>query len=135
MLHASRDVLFANIDTALDRPHAALRLLGRYRSGTFAGLAAIPAAKAYLAFGDLHSAQNCIRQVLTGPGTQVDRCTVIDAMLCDAQIAQLLKDQRRALDALVRALEIADGDLILPFARMADVFAPLLAHHPTLAER
>ena len=56
-------------------------------------------------------------------------------MLCDAQIAQLREDPRRTLDALVRALEIADGDLILPFTRMADVFAPLLTRHPTLAQR
>jgi LuxR family maltose regulon positive regulatory protein len=133
MLQVHRDMLLASLETALGRPHAALRLLRRYTGGPFAVPIAVPAAKAYLALGDLRSAQDCVRRVLAGPGAQLGRCMLVDAVLCDAQIAQLRDDPGRALEMLVRALEIADGDFVLPFARMADVFAPLLARHPTVA--
>jgi LuxR family maltose regulon positive regulatory protein len=36
---------------------------------------------------------------------------------------------------LVRALAVANGDIVLPFHEVADTFAPLLARHPTIAAR
>jgi LuxR family maltose regulon positive regulatory protein len=56
-------------------------------------------------------------------------------MLCDAQIAQRSDDQGRALDLLAHALAVGNGDIVLPFNEVADVFAGLLARHPTLAAR
>jgi LuxR family maltose regulon positive regulatory protein len=51
-------------------------------------------------------------------------------MLCDAQIAQLNDDSGRALELLIRALELAQGEIILPFLQVKDVFTELLARHP-----
>ena len=133
MLHAHRDMLLAAIETSLGRPHRALRLLRPYRDGAFSGPSALIAAKAHLALDDLRSAEDCVRLVVAGPGTQFGRWTLVDALLCDAQIAQLRDDSGRALEMLSRALEIADGDFVMPFTRMADVFADLLASHPTIA--
>jgi LuxR family maltose regulon positive regulatory protein len=135
MLHAHRDMLLATIETSLGRPRRALRLLRRYQGGAFSGPSALIAAKAHLALDDLRSAEDCVRLVVAGPGTQFGRWTLVDALLCNAQIAQLRDDSGRALEMLSRALEIADGDFVMPFARMTDVFAALLASHPNIATR
>ena len=58
---------------------------------------------------------------------------LVEAMLCDAQIAQLSDDPGRALEVLIRALEIARGEIILPFVLRRTQFADLLARHPAVA--
>jgi LuxR family maltose regulon positive regulatory protein len=112
-----------------------LQLPQPYRRTAFAAGTAVCAAKAHLALGDLRGGEDCVRRVLAGPATQVARCTLVDALLCEARIAQLRNDPGRALEMVVRALEIADGDVVIPFMQVADVFASLLARHPTVAER
>jgi len=71
--------------------------------------------------------------VLATASPQAGRFTLVDALLCGAQIAQLSDDPGRALEMLVRAIEIARGEIILPFIRLRDVFADLLARHPVVA--
>jgi LuxR family maltose regulon positive regulatory protein len=133
MLRANRDMMLASIETALGRPHAALRLLQSYRHTSFAALLAVTRARAYLALGDVRNAQACVRTVLTGASEQVGRYLLIEAILCDAQIAEVRRESARALEMLVRAIEIAGGDIILPFVCCADVFAELLARHSAVA--
>jgi LuxR family maltose regulon positive regulatory protein len=67
---------------------------------------------------------------MTTPSTQLGRFALIEAMLCDAQIAQLSSDPGRALELLIRALELARGEIVLPFLQAKDVFTELLARHP-----
>lgn len=133
MLAAHKDMLLADIETALGRPHAALRLLHGYLGTVFAVPTAVPSARAYLALGDLRGAQDCVRKVLAGGSAQVGRFQVVEMVLCDAQIAEREGDQGRALETLVRAMEIADSDIVLPFVRVSDVFAALLSRHPAVA--
>ena len=133
MLDARRDILLAAIEIPLGRPHSALRLLRPYHGGAFSAPCALTAAKAHLALDDLQGAENCIRVVMTEPGMQFGRWTLVEALLCTAQIAQLRNDPARAVEMLSRALEIADGDLTMPFVWAASVFGPLLANHPTIA--
>jgi LuxR family transcriptional regulator, maltose regulon positive regulatory protein len=135
MLQAQRDMLLASIETSLGRAERAVQLLQPYRRTAFAAATAVCAAKAHLALGDLRGAEHSVRRVLAGQATQVARCTLVDALLCEARIAQLRDDLGRALEMVVRALEIADGDVVIPFMQVADVFASLLARHPTVAER
>jgi LuxR family maltose regulon positive regulatory protein len=54
-------------------------------------------------------------------------------MLLDAQIARSQDDQARALEMIADALEIAHGDIALPFLRVTGTFADLLARHPPIA--
>ena len=56
----------------------------------------------------------------------------MDALLCDARIAQLDRDPVRGLELLVRALEVSRGEIILPFLQVRDLFADLLARHPAV---
>jgi LuxR family maltose regulon positive regulatory protein len=133
VLAVQRDVMLADIDTSLGRPHAALRLLRGYRAGDFAALTAVPRARAHIALKDLRSAQDCVRGALATASPQAGRFTLVDALLCGAQIAQLGDDPGRALEMLVRATEIAREEIILPFTRLHDVFAGLLARHPAVA--
>ncbi len=133
VLAVQRDIMLADLDTSLGRPRAALRLLGSYQDSEFAALTAVPRARAHLALGDLRSARDCVRVVLATASAQVGRFVLVDAMLCDAQIAQVSDDPGRAVDMLIRALQIARGEIILPFLHAKDVFAALLARHPAVA--
>jgi LuxR family maltose regulon positive regulatory protein len=133
VLAVQRDVMLAEIDTSLGRPHAALRLLRAYRGGDFAALTAMPRARAHLALKDLRGAQDCVRGVLATASPQTGRYTLVDALLCGARIAQLDDDPGRALEMLIRAIEIARGEIILPFLPLKDAFADLLARHPAVA--
>ena len=130
MLDARRDILLAAIEITLGRPHSALRLLRPYRGGAFSAPCALTAAKAHLAVDDLQGAENCIRLVTTEPGMQFGRWTLVEALLCTAQIAQLRNDPARAVEMLSRALEIADGDLTMPFVWAAGVFRPATRQPP-----
>jgi len=58
---------------------------------------------------------------------------LVEAMLCDAEIAQRSDDPGRALEILIRALEIGQGEIVLPFLNMKDVFGALLTRHPIVA--
>jgi LuxR family transcriptional regulator, maltose regulon positive regulatory protein len=133
LLAVMRDVMLADMDTSLGRPHAALRLLRNYRGSELSVLTAIPCARAHLALNDLRSAQDCVRAVMTTPSTQTGRFVLVEAMLCDAEIAQRGDDPARALEILIRALEIAQGEIVFPFLNMKDVFGALLTRHPIVA--
>src|SRR5262249_5041509 len=134
-LAVSRDIMLADLDTSLGRPRAALRLLRNYRGTELAILTAMARVRAYLALNDLRNAQDCIRSVLTTPSTQSGRFLLVEAMLYDAKIAQLRGDPGGALEVLVGALEVAQGEIILPFLQVKDVFAELLSRHPIVASQ
>jgi LuxR family maltose regulon positive regulatory protein len=135
LLVAYRDILLSRIETTLGRARGALQLVQGYRGTPFELAVAVPSASAYLALGDLRRAQDCVRRVLAGTGGPVTRQHLVEAMLCDAQIAQRSDAHGRALEMLVRALAVANGDIVLPFHEVADIFTPLLARHPTIAAR
>ncbi len=133
LLGVYRDAELAAIETVLGRPHAALNRLAAHRGTPFAVAVAVPAARAHLALGDLRAARDEVRQVVTTPSPFVNRAVLVDALLCDAQISLAAADDGRAVELVDRATQIAAGDVVLPFLRVADVLAPLLARHPTLA--
>jgi LuxR family transcriptional regulator, maltose regulon positive regulatory protein len=135
MLAVLRDIMLADLDTSLGRPRAALRLLRNHRAGEFAILTAVPRARAYLALGDLRSAQDCVRSVLATPSAQTGRFALVEALLQDAQITLRRDDPVRALESLIRACEVAREDIVLPFLQVKDVFTALLARHADVAGR
>ncbi|HEV2934713.1 MAG TPA: LuxR C-terminal-related transcriptional regulator [Streptosporangiaceae bacterium] len=128
-----RDIMLADLETSMGRPHAALRLLRNYVGSEFAIPTAMPRARAYLALSDIRGAQECVRTVLATPSPQAGRFVLVEAFLCDAQIAQLKGEPDRALEILMRALDVARGEVVLPFLRMKDTFAALLARHPAIS--
>jgi LuxR family transcriptional regulator, maltose regulon positive regulatory protein len=133
LLRVTRDIMLAELDTSLGRPRAALRLLQDYRGGEFAVMTAIPCAHAHLALGDRRAAQDCVRTVLANPSALAGRYLLVEALLCDAQIAQLDGEPGRALEIVIRALEVARGEIVLPFLQAEDLFAALLERHPAVA--
>src|SRR5262249_2258287 len=135
VLAVQRDVMLADIDTSLGRPHAALRLLRSYQATDLAVFTAVPSARAHLALNDPRSAQDCVRSALATASPQPGRFTLVEALLCGAKVAQLSEDPERALEMLIQAIEIAQGEIILPFMRVQDVFASLLAQHSAVAAR
>jgi LuxR family maltose regulon positive regulatory protein len=135
VLAVRRDVMIADLDTALGRPRSALTLLDAYQGTRFAVVTAIARARAHLALGDRRRARDCVRGVLTTPSAQVGRLDLVTALLCDAQIAEADGERGRALEVLSRAIEIASGDIMLPFLLAGATFAGLLARHPDVANR
>jgi LuxR family transcriptional regulator, maltose regulon positive regulatory protein len=133
MLAALRDIMLADLDTSLGRPRAALRLLRNHRAGEFAVLTAMPRTRAYLALGDLGNAHDCVRSVLATPSAQTGRFALVEALLHDAQITLRRDDPVRALEVLIRACEVARGEIVLPFLQVKDVFTALLARHADVA--
>jgi LuxR family transcriptional regulator, maltose regulon positive regulatory protein len=135
LLDAHRDMILASIETDLGRPQAAIRLLRPHHDGGFAVLVAVPQARAYLAMRDYRSAQNCTRRVLAAASGQVSPRVLADAMLCEAQIVLAAGDHGRALAMIAGALDVADGEIVLPFLQVTDEFAALLSHHRDIAAR
>jgi len=133
MLAVLRDIMLADLDTSLGRPRAALRLLRNHRGGEFDVMTAMPRARAYLELGDLRGAQDCVRSVLAVPSTQTGRFALVEALLHDAQITLRRDDPVRALEILIRACEVARGEIVLPFLQVKDVFTTLLARHADVA--
>jgi LuxR family transcriptional regulator, maltose regulon positive regulatory protein len=134
LLTALRETLLADTETLLGRPHAALELLRDY-DGDLAVLAALPRARAHLALHDTGRAHNCVLAILATPSMLISRYSLAEAMLCDAQIAQLNDDPGRAFEMTWGAIELAQDDIVLPFLAVYGTFAPLLARHPALAAR
>ncbi len=132
-LAVQRDVMLAQLEISLGRPHAALSLLKDHQGCDVAVVTAVTRARAYLALNDLVRARTCVRSVLTAASSQVGRYLLVEALLCDAQIAQLSSDPARALEVILRAIEIARGEIVLPFAELTEAFAELLARHPAVA--
>jgi LuxR family maltose regulon positive regulatory protein len=135
VLTALRETLLADTETLLGRPHAALELLRDYGDGDLAVVAALPRARAHLALHDTVSAHNCVLAILATPSMLISRYSLAEAMLCDAQIAQLNDDPGRAFEMTWGAIELAQDDIVLPFLAVYGTFAPLLARHPALAAR
>jgi LuxR family transcriptional regulator, maltose regulon positive regulatory protein len=133
LLRLLRETLLADVETLLGRPNAALGLLQGYRDDDLAVLAALPRTRAFMALRDWPRAQRCVRTVLTTTSKLVSRYNLAEAMLCDAQIAQLKSDPARALEMITGAIELAHDDIVLPFFAVRDVFAGLLARHPAVA--
>jgi len=134
-LAVRRDVLLADIETSSGRPRYALTMLDPYRKTDFAPVAAPATARAHLATGELRAARDCVRGVLSSSSPQVGMFTLVDALLCDARIAEADASDGQALEILTRALDVAQDEMVLPFLRGRDAFAGLLASHPGMAAR
>jgi LuxR family maltose regulon positive regulatory protein len=132
-LAAYRDVMLADLETSYGRPRSALTRLERSRKTKFAPVTAPAAARAHLALSDLRSARDCVRDVLASPSSQISRFTFVEALLCDARIAEAGGDEGQALENLVHAFDAARGEVVLPFHCAGASFAALLARHPGMA--
>jgi LuxR family maltose regulon positive regulatory protein len=133
LLKVLRETLLADIDTSLGRANAALARLRPSHRGIFAVRVAVPRARAFLALNDVPGAQQCVRTVLTAADPQLSQYVVVEAMLFEARIAELKGDPGRALEMVDAALQIAHGDIVLPFVQARAALGPLLARHPDLA--
>ncbi len=145
LLRTYDEILVATIETALGRPRAALEGLRHYPAASAlasrdqdAGLGCLVAsvrACAHAALGEFREANASIGVLFTTPHPEMGRYQVVDAMVAAALIAYLQHQEGRAVELLVRALEIGGPDVTLPALRKTAAFAPLLARHPTLASQ
>jgi LuxR family maltose regulon positive regulatory protein len=133
VLGVHRDVMLAGLDTLRGRPRSAVALLDKYQGTEFAVLTATARAFALLAQGDPRAARDSVRTVLSTPSAQTGRLTLVEAMLCDARITLQTGAPGHALEILVRAIEVARGEIKLPFLLAGDSFTALLGRHPDVA--
>jgi LuxR family maltose regulon positive regulatory protein len=125
----------AAVVTARGRPRDALRILAGLAGRPYEICGAVAAARARLEIGDLDGARSHVRQVRTVPSPLVTRLTLVEALVCEALIALRTDAYATALDALQQALDLAGGEVVVPFVRAADDLAPLLERFPVLATR
>jgi LuxR family maltose regulon positive regulatory protein len=135
LLGAHRDIMLASLETARGRPRSAMTLIEKYQGTDLAVLTATARARALLAQGDPRAARDCVRTVLSTPSTQTGRLTLVEAMLCDAQITLHEDAPGQALEILIRAIELARDEIKLPFLLAGDFFTALLGRHPDVAVR
>jgi LuxR family maltose regulon positive regulatory protein len=135
LLAVYTDCELAAVVTARGRPREALRILARLAGEPYEICGAVAAARAHLEIGDLDSARDRVRQVRTVPSPHVTRLMLVEALVCEALIALRAEASAAALDALHRALDLAGGDVVIPFVRGADDLVPLLERYPALAAR
>ena len=131
-LAVRRDLLLAEIETSLGRPQGALRILDGHAHGPFEHHVAAHRAEAYLGLDDVAAAQACLRALLAATDGSVGQLEIVSGLLGEARLAQREGDEMRCVELLIRATELADGTLVLPFAGVADVFAGERARHPAL---
>jgi LuxR family maltose regulon positive regulatory protein len=143
LLRTLLDVQMAAVEHMLGRPRAALQILEPYPTGYelavspgdtgMAYLVATARAQAQLALGESREAARGIRALLTSTSPHVGRYQIVDGLMCAALIAHTEDDQGRALEMLIRALQVADGDIRWPVVRLTDAFAGMLQRHPSIA--
>jgi LuxR family maltose regulon positive regulatory protein len=135
MIGVLRDRELAAIDTALGRPRSALQILDRYRGAPLGLIVELAVARAHLALGDPDRAAASVRTVITTPSEFVDRPMLVDAAICEAEIAHCHHDLGRSAELLERAMQIAADDIVLPFLQATHALHPVLLRHRTLSAR
>ena len=123
----------ADIETSLGRPTAAVKLLNEAAVTSETSDTSVALARAYLALGELTPAEAATRRVLTSVERPTTRALVVEALITAAQISAARSNTPKAVENLIRACELAAGEIVLPFVRVADVFDGLIARHPSLA--
>jgi LuxR family maltose regulon positive regulatory protein len=135
LLQVHRDLVLGEIETRLGRPREALRRFERHPKGRLAVVVDVARARAYLALDDLESTRQSIRAVLSATRPRLSRYALVESMLMDASIANRTRDTGRALEMITNALDVAHGEVALPFVEARPEFGDLLARHPALADR
>jgi LuxR family maltose regulon positive regulatory protein len=124
----------AVVNIQAGRASVALRLLDAHRDNPPASITCLARGMAELARGDLDAAQAAIRPILTASGVPSIRTVLVAALVLEARIAaKRARGDARAAESLVRAVELSDGDMVLPFLGSLDDLGELIVRHPLLA--
>jgi LuxR family transcriptional regulator, maltose regulon positive regulatory protein len=127
-----RTAALTDIEISLGRQNAAAKRLRTAGPSAHAAASAAALARAYLALGELRAAEDAARVILTSSETSATRTVVVEALIIHAQVAAARGDETRAVESLVRACELSSGEIVLPFARVADDFEAVRARHASL---
>lgn len=130
LLQFDRLALLSDLETALGRPNAALRLVRESGCSAREPQLAAPVARALLHKGDAHLAAEVLRPVLAASETPAPLTVMVEALLVSAQIAVAFGQEARAADAVIRATELACERILQPFSLAAPALADLLSRHP-----
>jgi LuxR family maltose regulon positive regulatory protein len=124
----------AEIETALGRPNAAIRILEAADLDSGTSLLAIVSARALLAQGKPDEALARLRPVLIDVDVPAPLPFVLRSLLLAAQIAQARSDEAAAVEQVLRARELAGTEIIQPFVVAQEALAPLIARHSELRQ-
>ncbi len=132
MLRRWGRIVDAEIDLAAGDPAAALTGLEKHpESMPPIHRERVLTARAHLALGSPREAEEALLPVRDAP--YADAVVLIHTWLTEALIADRLREDSRALDALSRALALADEERIqLPFQILGARLRPLLSRHVQL---
>jgi LuxR family maltose regulon positive regulatory protein len=94
---------------------------------------ALAGARAHLALGELRKAEDCLRPLLAAADTFAPRSAIVEALVTQAQISSAGHDEEHAVESLIRACELAAGEIVHPFVLVSDDFRQMVARHSSLA--
>ncbi len=120
---------------AAGHPNRGRRIIERYASDDEFLYVAVPLARIQALLGDIGAAQDSVRAVIGSMSPRVSRVGLVDAFLCDAEIALRAGDDSRSLELISDAMDLAGEGIALPFIGSHRTFERLLARHPATAER
>jgi LuxR family maltose regulon positive regulatory protein len=120
----------AAVESALGRPNTAIRLLDSAPNSS--GIGALAVAHAHGMRGDLDRAEAALRPLLDGSAQEPNRLVRVEALAFEAHFALSRGHDARAAAALRRAIDLADGEVLLPFVRANRRFAALRDRYPDL---
>jgi LuxR family maltose regulon positive regulatory protein len=133
IIEDSRVTTLADIETMLGRPNAALMRLRAHATSPPSAATCLSFSRALLALGELRKAANALLPVLSGMESYAPRGLMVEALIARAKIAVAADEEGLAVESLVRACELASGEITYPFIRTSDGFRGLLARHSSLA--
>lgn len=126
----NRTLTLAEIEILLGRPHAALRTMDASHLEPKQPSRSVVAARAFLAMGDGVAAQRALRPALVSAESPVPLPLIVAALLASSRAAELLGDEAKAVEEVLRAADLATEAIVQPFVTAYPSLAGLLSRHP-----
>jgi LuxR family maltose regulon positive regulatory protein len=126
----------ADVGVRMGRAEQAIGLLDEAPSSPPSSVMSVARASALLALHRLGPAETALSPILTASGVPATRATLVAALIVQAKIrAAQGDDDGRAAESLVRAVELANAEILLPFVGGAEQLREVLVRHPSLADQ
>jgi LuxR family maltose regulon positive regulatory protein len=130
-----RTFVLATVEVALGHPERAETILTDHQAQAVPDLLSVASARTLLALGLLDEAAQALHPIVGSSASAVNRPILIDALLADAEIARYRKDDETStIKTLLRAIDLATDDFVVPFLRTTPTLADLRARNRTLLE-
>jgi LuxR family maltose regulon positive regulatory protein len=130
------EILLLELQAQLGKPHKAIKGLESVATVNewTANRALVALARAHLANRDLDAVQRLVRRIVTAHHA-APVPILIEALLLDAEVAEVQGEETTAVEAATRAVQLAATErIVLPFIATSPRLRGLLHRHPALSK-